>query len=245
MKHSIHQRGVGLVEVLVAVLLLSVAVLGFSALQMRAISATDESLVRTKSLTIVRNLAEVMRAYPEAYVIAGSGTTFKSAAPTEVEDGPPAQVGGAPTTRVAQPTIQAVTNSAATDTVVISHTETDANNNKTTVNKTISILATGENCLSTTTETVGTKVVPKQSCTINELAARDALMIKKMAANESITVSITTCPGSAANAIQSQMCVITAWNGTKALLDDTDAEACAKADGTYKTASHCLISEAY
>ena len=68
MKRLSNQHGVGLVEVLVAVLLLSVAVLGFSALQIRAISATDESLVRTKSLTVVRNLAEVMRAYPEAYV---------------------------------------------------------------------------------------------------------------------------------------------------------------------------------
>ena len=245
MKCSMHEQGIGLVEVLVAVLLLSVAVLGFSALQMRAISATDESLVRTKSLTIVRNLAEVMRAYPEAYVIAASGTTFKSAAPTDTEQDPPAQVGGAPTTRTAQPTIQAVTNSAATDTVVISHVKTNANGTKSTISKTVSILATGENCLSTTTDTVGGKVVPKQSCTINELAARDALMIKKMAADESITVSIATCPGSAANAIQSQMCVITAWNGTKALLNDADVKACAKADGTYKTGSNCLISEAY
>ncbi|WP_339663849.1 type IV pilus modification protein PilV [uncultured Psychrobacter sp.] len=238
------QRGVGLIEVLVAVLLLSVAVLGFSALQMRAISATDESLVRTKSLTIVRNLAEVMRAYPEAYVIA-SGTTFKSATSTETEEEAPAEVGGLPTTLAAQPTIQAVTNSAATNTVVISHVKTNTDGSKTTVSKTVSILATGENCLSTTTDTVNTKVVPKQSCNINELAARDALMIKKMAADESITVSVATCPGSAANAIQKQMCVITAWNGTKAILDDADTEACAKADGTYKVGSQCLISEAY
>lgn len=56
------QDGVGLIEVLVAVLLLSVAVLGFSALQMRAIGATDESLVRTQALTIIRGLAENMRA---------------------------------------------------------------------------------------------------------------------------------------------------------------------------------------
>ncbi len=59
-----NQKGVGLIEVMVAVLLLSVAVLGFSALQMRAISATDESLVRTQTLSIVRGLAENMRANP-------------------------------------------------------------------------------------------------------------------------------------------------------------------------------------
>lgn len=64
MKHLKSQHGVGLVEVLVAVLLLSVAVLGFSALQLRAISATDESLVRTQALSIVRGLAENMRTNP-------------------------------------------------------------------------------------------------------------------------------------------------------------------------------------
>ena len=58
------QHGVGLVEVLVAVLLLSVAVLGFSALQLQAIKATEESLVRTQALSVIRSLAENMRANP-------------------------------------------------------------------------------------------------------------------------------------------------------------------------------------
>ncbi|MGP5272003.1 hypothetical protein ACTXLK_01565 [Psychrobacter faecalis] len=239
MKCSMHEQGIGLVEVLVAVLLLSVAVLGFSALQMRAISATDESLVRTKSLTVVRNLAEIMRAYPEAYIKDSSAPPFESILSTEFSE-----LTKSDRAKVT-PTIQAVINSPATDTVVISHVKTNANGTKSTISKTVSIVATGENCLSTTTDTVAGKIVPKQSCTINELAARDALMIKKMAADESITVSIATCPGSAANAIQSQMCIITAWNGTKALLDDTDTEACAKANGTYNTGSNCLISEAY
>lgn len=233
------QNGVGLIEVLVAILLLSVAVLGFSALQVRAVSATDESLVRTRSLTIVRNLAEVMRAYPEAYIKDGSAPPFQTILSTEFIDLT------ADERAKVMPTIQAVMNSSATNTVTISHVETDSYGNETTVNKTVSILATGENCLSTTTDTVDSKVVPKQSCTINELAARDALMIKKMAADEAITVGIAICPGSAANAIQQQMCIITAWNGTKAMLDDADTKACAKADGTYKTGSRCLISEAY
>ena len=59
-----YQRGVGLVEVLVSVLLLSVAVLGFSALQLQAIKATEESLVRTQALSVIRGLAENMRANP-------------------------------------------------------------------------------------------------------------------------------------------------------------------------------------
>lgn len=239
MKYSMHEQGIGLVEVLVAVLLLSVAVLGFSALQMRAISATDESLVRTKSLTVVRNLAEVMRAYPEAYVKDGSGPTFESILSTEFAD-----LSSAERAKVV-PTIQAVVSSSATDTVTISHVKTNPNGSKTTVSKVVSVLATGENCLSTTTQTVGGKKLPKQTCTINELAARDALMIKKQAADQGITINIETCPGSAANAIQQQMCVITAWNGTKAILDDNDIDACANADGIYKTSSNCLISEAY
>lgn len=64
MKNIRSQNGVGLVEVLVAVLLLSVAVLGFSALQLQAIKATEESLVRTQALNVVRGLAENMRANP-------------------------------------------------------------------------------------------------------------------------------------------------------------------------------------
>lgn len=239
MNRLTNQHGVGLVEVLVAVLLLSIAVLGFSALQVRAVTATDESLVRTKSLTLVRNLAEVMRAYPEAYVKNGSAPPFESILSTEF-----AKLTAAERAKVV-PTIQAVVSSSATDTVTISHKKTNVDGTTTAVNKIVSVLATGENCLSTTTQTVGGKKIPKQTCTINELAARDALMIKKQAADQGITINIATCPGSAANAIQQQMCVITAWNGTKAILDDTDTAACANANGVYKSGSQCLISEAY
>ncbi|WP_352259165.1 type IV pilus modification protein PilV [Psychrobacter sp. TB55-MNA-CIBAN-0194] len=216
MKVLTYQRGVGLVEVLVAVLLLSVAVLGFSALQMRAITATDESLVRTKSLTVVRNLAEVMRAYPEAYVTGGA-TSFSDAAPTDSN---------------AVPTVQAIVGSSATETVTVG-------------GDVISILASGNNCLSTEMVTTGGNNAPKQPCSINQLAARDALMIKKMAADEDIDIAVTMCPGTTAQAIQQQMCVITAWNDTKALLDDGDTKACADSNGVYKTGSQCLISEAY
>jgi len=216
MKRLSNQHGVGLVEVLVAVLLLSVAVLGFSALQIRAISATDESLVRTKSLTVVRNLAEVMRAYPEAYVT-GNGTAFTSVASD---------------TTNAVPTIQAVVSSIATETVIID-------------GKSVSILATGNNCLSTEIITVDSKKVAKQPCSINQLAARDALMIKKTATDESLKVTIVTCPGTTVQAIQKQMCIITAWSDTKAMLDNNDVLACANSNGVYKTGSNCLISEAY
>ena len=201
------QRGVGLVEVLVAVLLLSIAVLGFSALQVRAVSATDESLVRTKSLTLVRNLAEVMRAYPDAYI------------------------GGVPTVQaiVTDPVLSTVSaaESISVDGVAIS-------------------IDGATNCLSADVKTVDSKVVPLQKCSINQLAARDTLLVKKMALDEDIKLAVVSCPSDVnQQAIQQQMCVITAWNDTKAMLDATDANACADANGVYKPGSQCLISEAY
>lgn len=236
MKSLKCQQGVGLIEVLVAVLLLSIAVLGFSALQVKAINATDESLVRTKSLTVVRNLAEVMRAYPEAYVT-GSGTAFTAASSSDA---------------TAKPTVQALINSTATNTVTITHQKTNADGSFTTVNNEVSTEVSGNNCLSTevvTDPADATKKIPKNSCSINELAARDALMIKKMAADEEVQLSIVTCPGTTVHSIQQQMCIITAWNDTKPLMIDDNtgdnAKACANANGTYKAGNHCIISEAY
>lgn len=217
MKNHNSQMGVGLVEVLVAVLLLSIAVLGFSALQIRAVKATDESLVRTKSLTIVRNLAEVMRAYPEAYV-KGSGTTFIKAAPLETNAVP-----------VIEAVIQAVANSTNPSVNVDG----------------MSISVNSDKCFSDKTIEEGGKKVAAQVCSMTQLAARDALMVKKIAADEDIRVNVVMCPGTSTQAIQRQMCVITAWNDTKASLDDNDSDACASTNGVYKIGSHCLISEAY
>ena len=216
MKKFGQQHGVGLVEVLVAVLLLSVAVLGFSALQVRAVSATDESLVRTKSLTLVRNLAEIMRAYPEAYVT-GGGAAFVSVTPD---------------TALAIPTIQAIISSTATDNIKVD-TKTISRNG-------------ANNCLSNgTTTDADSKKIPNKLCNISQLATRDALMVKQLAKDEGVELAVVTCPGTTKQAIQQQMCIVTAWNGTKALLDDTDVKACAGANGVYKTGSQCLISEAY
>ena len=60
------QTGVGLIEVMVALLLLTVAVLGYSALQGRAIKATNESFERSQSLVMMRNIAEKIHANPFA-----------------------------------------------------------------------------------------------------------------------------------------------------------------------------------
>lgn len=55
------QRGVGMMEVLVSILIISVAVLGFIALQMRATVATEEAIKRSDALVILHGLAERIR----------------------------------------------------------------------------------------------------------------------------------------------------------------------------------------
>jgi len=60
------QTGVGLIEVMVALLLLTVAVLGYAALQGKAIQATNESFERSQSLVMMRNIAEKIHANPAA-----------------------------------------------------------------------------------------------------------------------------------------------------------------------------------
>lgn len=70
---SQKQIGVGLVEVLVSLVLLAIGVLGYSALQLRAIDATAEALNRSQATIILRGLTESIRANPlaqNAYPIA-------------------------------------------------------------------------------------------------------------------------------------------------------------------------------
>ena len=59
------QLGVGLIEIMVALLLLAVAVMGFSIMQMSAIQATDDSMMRTRALTVMRGGVEMMRSNPK------------------------------------------------------------------------------------------------------------------------------------------------------------------------------------
>ncbi|MGO3917976.1 type IV pilus modification protein PilV [Acinetobacter venetianus] len=57
-----NQKGVGLIEVLIALLLLAVGVLGYTILQLRAVDASSEALSRSQGMLILRGLAENMRA---------------------------------------------------------------------------------------------------------------------------------------------------------------------------------------
>lgn len=56
------QRGFGMIEVMVAVLVLAVGVMGFAGLQTRAVRASGDSYYRTQAMAIAQDLAERMRA---------------------------------------------------------------------------------------------------------------------------------------------------------------------------------------
>lgn len=66
MKTNKSQMGIGLIEVMVALLLLTVAMLGYTALQGKAIQATNESFERSQSLVMMRNIAEKIHSNPFA-----------------------------------------------------------------------------------------------------------------------------------------------------------------------------------
>ena len=61
MKTINYQYGVGLIEILVAMLVLAIGVLGFIALQYRAVEVTSESTYRVQAINIARDLAERVR----------------------------------------------------------------------------------------------------------------------------------------------------------------------------------------
>lgn len=61
MKNYKKQQGVGLIEVLVALLILAVAVLGFVALQVRAVEATSEGIYKVQAMNLARDVSEKIR----------------------------------------------------------------------------------------------------------------------------------------------------------------------------------------
>lgn len=63
------QIGVGLIEVLVALLILAVGVLGFVALQYRAIEAISEGANRVQAINLARDLAEKIRVNREEIAV--------------------------------------------------------------------------------------------------------------------------------------------------------------------------------
>lgn len=82
------QAGAGLLEVLVALILLAIGILGYVALQIRAMDASSEALSKSQAMMIMRGLAENIRVnnsqasqYP-VFVRSYSNYSSATAAPT-------------------------------------------------------------------------------------------------------------------------------------------------------------------
>ncbi|MFW2077682.1 type IV pilus modification protein PilV [Acinetobacter sp. ULE_I010] len=60
------QKGTGMIEILVALVLLAIGVLGFTALQLRAVEATSEAFNRIQAMVVARDFAERIRINPYA-----------------------------------------------------------------------------------------------------------------------------------------------------------------------------------
>ena len=213
------QKGIGLIEVLVALMLLAIAVLGFTAMQMTAVKATDESLMRTRALTVLRGGAEMMRANAEGI------SAFKTAINT------------------ATVTIDATTGEKNVNPITNNDTKNlPALDEETGTDQAI----TKDSCM-----TGGTPV----SCTIKQLAVKDALTVKQYAIDNELNVSIVTCPGTGTTTTtvesvtttlsgQERQCFVASWGATNATLG-ADNNDCADANGVYKVGAQCFIMEAY
>lgn len=223
------QKGIGLIEVLVALMLLAIAVLGFTAMQMTAVKATDESLMRTRALTVMRGGAEMMRANAEGI------SAFKTAINT------------------ATVTINATTGEKNVNPITNNDTKNlPALNEETGTDQAI----TKDSCM-----TGGTP----ESCTIKQLAVKDALTVKQYATDNGLNVGMATCPtkrttttsaSGVATTIstvgQDRQCLIAAWGDTDPIFldtpvasDTTKDKPCANEDAVYNFGAQCFIMEAY
>lgn len=73
-----RQRGVGMIEVVIALLIFSIGVLGFAALQMTALSQSNDANHRTIAVLIAQDAVERMQANPgerAAYLTVGDWPT--------------------------------------------------------------------------------------------------------------------------------------------------------------------------
>lgn len=62
-----QQLGVGLIEVLIALFILAIGVIGFALLQLRAIDASREAMNKMQAMNLARDLSEKIRANASQY----------------------------------------------------------------------------------------------------------------------------------------------------------------------------------
>lgn len=81
-----HQSGVGLIEVLIAVLVLSIGFLGIAALQARSLSMNNSSMARNVATMDSYSILDAMRAdLVNAQNLAYNGTVIANACPTTTD----------------------------------------------------------------------------------------------------------------------------------------------------------------
>lgn len=61
------QRGVGMIEILVAILVLSIGVLGYAGLQLNALGSAEDAHNRTQALAIAQDVVERVAANPDGW----------------------------------------------------------------------------------------------------------------------------------------------------------------------------------
>lgn len=80
--HPLHQKhtqtGVGLIEVLIALLVLSIGILGYAGLQLRAVNSTEIAHYRTQAIALADDLAERIASNPESESVYLDATQWKS-----------------------------------------------------------------------------------------------------------------------------------------------------------------------
>jgi len=80
-----YQAGVGLIEVMVAVLILSIGFIGFAALQARSLSTNNSAMARSMATIASYSILDAMRAdLPNAKAGQYNGTVVGNACPTAV-----------------------------------------------------------------------------------------------------------------------------------------------------------------
>ena len=85
-RHKNSQRGVSLIESLVAIVVMSLGILGILGVQMRTLADTQTSVRRAQAIRLIEDLSERMKVNPSALGSMASYTTAWNTTPTSPAD---------------------------------------------------------------------------------------------------------------------------------------------------------------
>ncbi len=81
-QHPVHQRGVGLIEILVALLVLAIGILGLASLQTQALKNNESSLQRSQAVVLSYAAFDMLRANRPAALAGNYNMTMTCTAPS-------------------------------------------------------------------------------------------------------------------------------------------------------------------